>query len=121
MKAAACLDGTGNRQFIVTLDEPRARGAIVLPRGLARRLVRGEPSTLQLLMDGADGTTTRIALGYAFGVIQQVSRDQLTAGGYRVAPPIDSAIHWPPSPRTSLATTRAPSRAKRRAIASPIP
>lgn len=43
------------------------RAGVVLPAGFARQVARGEQARYQLLLDGADGTTARIALGYAFG------------------------------------------------------
>ncbi|MBK8482058.1 MAG: ABC transporter permease [Proteobacteria bacterium] len=43
------------------------RAGVVIPAGFARQLARGEQATYQLLLDGADGTTARIALAYAFG------------------------------------------------------
>ena len=43
------------------------KAALVIPRDFGRSLARGEPAEAQLLLDGADGTTTSIALGYADG------------------------------------------------------
>jgi ABC-2 type transport system permease protein len=43
----------------------RVKAALIIPDGFARHIARGEPSELQLLMDGADGTTARVAVGYA--------------------------------------------------------
>lgn len=39
--------------------------ALVIPRGYARTLGRGETAEVQLLADGSDNTTASVALGYA--------------------------------------------------------
>ena len=51
------------------------RAGVVIPAGFARRLARGEQASYQLLLDGADGTTARIALGYAFGATAAAASD----------------------------------------------
>ena len=57
------------------------KGVVVIPSAFSRDLARGRTAGVQLLMDGADGTTTRIALGYAMGVGQQQTIKLLRAGG----------------------------------------
>ena len=46
------------------------KAALVIPSDFGRRLSRGEPTEAQLLLDGADGVTTSIAMGYAAGISQ---------------------------------------------------
>jgi ABC-2 type transport system permease protein len=51
----------------------RVRAVLVVPRGFERDLGRGEPTALQLLVDGSDGTTAAIALGDAAGILGATS------------------------------------------------
>lgn len=74
------LEGSTVFDVRVELDDARAlepllrrgrvQGAIAIPRGHARSLLRGEHAKVQLLMDGSDGTSTQVALGYALAVAQ---------------------------------------------------
>ena len=68
------------------------KGVVVIPAGFARDLARGRTADVQLLMDGADGTTTRIALGYAMGVGQQQSIKLLRASGAGGELPIEPRV-----------------------------
>lgn len=66
--------------------EPRFRAGrlkmgLVIPEGYGRKLARGEVSESQVLLDGADGTTAGIALGYAMGLNQSENRRMLESSG----------------------------------------
>jgi ABC-2 type transport system permease protein len=68
-----------------------ARAALVVPEGFERALVRGEESPAQLLLDGADGTTANVALGYAQAISLAQSQIELeralaTLGGQGQGP-----------------------------------
>ena len=75
----------------VRLDDPREvepyfrrnqlKVGLVIPRDYGRKLARGEVAEAQLLLDGADGATTSIALGYAMGVSQAETRRLLEKTG----------------------------------------
>lgn len=41
------------------------KAVLIVPEGYAKALLRGDAVDLQLLMDGADGTTARVTVGYA--------------------------------------------------------
>ncbi|MBI5480363.1 MAG: ABC transporter permease [Deltaproteobacteria bacterium] len=85
------LTGSDSFTVAVRLDDPRAvepyfrsnrlKVGLVIPPGFGRRLQRGEVAEAQLLLDGADGTTTSIALGYAAGVGQAETRRLLAKTG----------------------------------------
>ena len=45
-----------------------ARAAVVIPRDFADRLRAGEPTTVQVLIDGSDSNTATIAQGYALAM-----------------------------------------------------
>lgn len=46
------------------LDRGRVRAVLVVPRGYARQLARGETASLQVLVDAADANTATTAIGY---------------------------------------------------------
>ncbi|MBI4816462.1 MAG: ABC transporter permease [Deltaproteobacteria bacterium] len=56
---------TDERQIELLFRRGRVQGALVIPRGFGRSLLRGEAADVQLLMEGSDGTTTGMALGQA--------------------------------------------------------
>jgi len=43
---------------------------VVIPKGFGRSLTRNETADVQILLDGADGTTTSIAMGHLVGATQ---------------------------------------------------
>ncbi len=49
----------------------RVQAALVIPPGFQSKLVRGESPALQCLVDGVDGNTAAVALGYAEGILSQ--------------------------------------------------
>ncbi len=64
------------------------KAALVIPRGLGRSLARGERAEAQMLLDGADGMTTSIALGYAAGISQAETQRLLSESGLVLEPPL---------------------------------
>ena len=62
--------------------------ALVIPPDFGRHLARGERAEAQLLLDGADGTTTSIALGYAMGISQAETQRMLEQSGLVLRPAI---------------------------------
>jgi ABC-2 type transport system permease protein len=51
----------------------KARATIVYPEGLGRRLQRGEPTDVQVLVDGSDGTAAQAVLGNLTGLLLDAS------------------------------------------------
>jgi ABC-2 type transport system permease protein len=47
----------------------RARAAVVIPYDFANRLRAGEPTAVQVLIDGSDSNTATIAQGYALAIV----------------------------------------------------
>jgi len=45
------------------------RGTLVIPKGYSRSLARNEPSTVQLIVDGADNNTASVSIGYVGAII----------------------------------------------------
>ena len=68
------------------------KGVVVIPEGFSRDLARGQTASVQLLMDGADGTTTRVAMGYAMGVGQLLTIKLLRASGAGGELPIEPRV-----------------------------
>ena len=78
------------------------KGALIIPPGFARELARGKDARIQFLMDGADGTTTRLALGYARGVSQQQLIQLIserTGGSAAMSMPIEPRVRTWFNPR----------------------
>ena len=53
------------------LDDGRAKLALVIPRNFQRDIVRGARPTIQLLVDGIDGNSAGVAMGYLLRIVQQ--------------------------------------------------
>ncbi len=53
----------------------RSRAAVVIPPGFERRIKAGRRSPIQLLMDGSDGNTASIALGYLLRMLQDLQEE----------------------------------------------
>jgi ABC-2 type transport system permease protein len=62
------------------------KAALLIPPGFDRRLRRGEPSEAQWLLDGTDGVTTGIVLGYAAGIAQAENLRRLGGAGLFTVP-----------------------------------
>ena len=56
------------------LESGRAVMALIVPRGFAAHLARGEPAPVQVLLDGTNSNTAAIARGYALTIIAQFER-----------------------------------------------
>ncbi|MBL7033779.1 MAG: ABC transporter permease [Candidatus Delongbacteria bacterium] len=51
------------------LDRGKAVVAVIVPHGFGQNLLRGEQPALQLLLDGVDGNSSGVALGYLQGLL----------------------------------------------------
>ena len=56
------------------LDRGRARFVLVIPRGFARHLARGEVADVQALVDGADASSAGTAVGYLDALSARATR-----------------------------------------------
>ena len=72
------------------LDEGAASAALSIPPGFERRLLRGQPASAQLLLDGTDGNTALVLRQEA----QAVTQAFLTTRGGAPAPPLRVAIRY---------------------------
>lgn len=65
----------GYDEVVRRLDKGQALMAVVIPRGYARALARGETAKVQVLVDGSDSNTASIAAGYADGLVMAYSME----------------------------------------------
>jgi ABC-2 type transport system permease protein len=56
------------RDILSALDSGRAMIAIVIPHDFAKKIQGSEPVKVQVIADGSDANTARLALGYATGI-----------------------------------------------------
>lgn len=56
------------------LDGGRARCVLIVPRGFARRLARGETADVQALVDGTDANTAATVVGYLDALAARATR-----------------------------------------------
>jgi len=68
-------DYTGNS--IDLINDWKAQIIITIPKGFAKELARGIKPSLQIVVDGLDGNTAAVALGYAQGIIANFVQTEL--------------------------------------------
>jgi ABC-2 type transport system permease protein len=71
------------------LDRGDAWMALSIPAGYAERILRGQPTAVQLVADGTDANSTNVALGYARALVASYSRELSVQSS--VAPPLIAA------------------------------
>ena len=69
-----------------------ARGALIIPQGFGRDLVRGIDAPVQILVDGSDANTARLFAGYAGGVARGFNASQGGRAGRPAA--VQTAIRF---------------------------
>lgn len=74
------------------IDKGECLMAVTVLRGYARRLLAGDDSAVQILLDGTDSNTASIALGYATALLQAYDAD------LRAEALAQSGIAAPPAP-----------------------
>jgi len=74
------------------LNRARVRAVLMIPRGYARDLARGEPVSLQVLVDAGDANTAATTIGYFDALADRLSRkvrfEALSRAGVPVALPL---------------------------------
>jgi ABC-2 type transport system permease protein len=80
------------REIDRDLMDDSVRAAIVIPREFSDRLRAGEPTAVQVLIDGSDSNTATIAQGYALAIVNQyVTTRRAADPSVNSAPPIQIA------------------------------
>ena len=77
----ADLERTGDAAEV--LDRGDAQVVLVIPRGFARSLARGNEATLQALVDGSDSTTASVAINYLDALAERATVELRTAWATR--------------------------------------
>jgi len=76
-------------QAVQLLDDGRVKLMVVIPPGLERDMKNGREPRVQVLLDGVDGNSAGVALGYVTALLAQLQRDW--AAGLSAAPPPSAA------------------------------
>lgn len=82
------------RRASLMLENREAKLVMVIPADFEQNLGRGEPSRIQILLDGSDSNVSSIALGYAQGILQNYAFDKSVAPA--IAAGIIPATGMPP-------------------------
>ena len=98
----AAFENTGSFRVIAqyddrgALDRAIARGdaqaGVIVPADYPRRLVRGGPATVQVIVDAADPLASQSAIAAAAGVAQVRNLQLLTAAAGRTTLPIEARV-----------------------------
>jgi ABC-2 type transport system permease protein len=74
---------TGTRTSVNEIDDDlltaNAWLGLVVPEGYGERITRGEPATVQAIVDGTDGNSSNIVIGYASTLVAGYAADLVTA------------------------------------------
>jgi ABC-2 type transport system permease protein len=70
----------------------RIKGALIISADFSRQLLRGQEATVQLLLDGTNGTSTQIAIGYADGIGQRQLLAELRQAGLLGSMPLEVRV-----------------------------
>lgn len=68
------------------LDRGETLAAVVIPQEFSRQLARGEPVSVQLLLDGANANAASVAHGYAQRIVGNFALGRAAARGAPAAP-----------------------------------
>lgn len=74
------------REIGQLLDRGQARLVLVIPADFSEKLARGQPATVQTLIDGTFSATAMVVAGYATAIVQSYAMEQTR--GASQAPPI---------------------------------
>ena len=87
------------RELIRQLDRGKIRAGLVIPRGHAKRLGRGEVAPVQLLLDGTDAVTAGVVMGYLQRITAQVNERSLEQKGAALRMPasIETRVWYNPT------------------------
>jgi len=70
------------------LDRGRVRAVLVIPRGYAKALARGDTASVQALVDASDANTASTTIGYLEALADRMSRKVRLEAVTRMAPPL---------------------------------
>jgi ABC-2 type transport system permease protein len=64
-----------SRQAVRSLDDGQAKAVFVIPRGFEKNVERGANPSLQVLIDGVDGNSAGVTLGYITSMVSRIQRE----------------------------------------------
>lgn len=70
------------------LDRGRVRAVLVIPRGYAKALARGETASVQALIDASDANTASTTIGYLEALADRMSRKVRVEAAQHMATPL---------------------------------
>lgn len=80
---------TRETEITALLDRGDALAAVIVPPEFSNRLAKGQPVSVQVLLDGSNSNAASVAQGYASRIVQEFSLAQMLARHPEVAPPIE--------------------------------
>ena len=95
----------GAAELNALMDRGEVRVALVIPSDFARRVHRGEPADLEILINGDNANTAATVIGYATTIVNSESeRDVLRGGPGDAAPPVvlEPRVWYNPELRSTL-------------------
>ena len=72
--------------------EGRALAAVIVPQGFEKDLSRGDATTIQLLVDAADGNTATQTLAKAEAITGAAAAAMLAPAGVAIEPPVEARV-----------------------------
>jgi ABC-2 type transport system permease protein len=87
------------REMVRLLDRGEIRAGLVVQRGFAKKLGRGEKAPVQLLLDGTDAVTAGVVMGYLQRIAAQVNERSLEREGrvYKMPASIETRVWYNPT------------------------
>jgi ABC-2 type transport system permease protein len=85
-------------------QQREAAAAIVIPRGFARDIGSGEPTSIQILVDGADNSTAVQVIAKADALVTAIGTELAAGGALRFRPPVEARVTtwFNPTARSAL-------------------
>jgi ABC-2 type transport system permease protein len=97
---------TNESEYERLIDRNEARAALVIPRGLGRKLINGERVPVQVILNGDNSNAAATVMGYALRILQTASAQyQLEASvGRRLGPAIsvEPRVWYNPELRSAI-------------------
>jgi ABC-2 type transport system permease protein len=78
------------------LDSGKAAATLELPRGFARTLGRGATASVQVLIDGSDGTRAATVIGYVEGILLRFDAERISLRALRLGSNLPTGMDLQP-------------------------
>jgi drug efflux transport system permease protein len=84
------------------MDRGAARAVLVVPSGFSSDLQRGEPTTVQIIIDGDNANTATTVMGYAIGIVRAESLRYAAPEGGGALITVEPRVWYNPELRSTL-------------------